>query len=190
MPKGKVEPREVVCHACGTTFTSDKAGKAAFFCRSVECDARRERVRREARAAERAERGRARAEERARVRRERAQQARMEAARKARMKTIQKKVREKRLEIFAPILDDPEQMLLITDALEIIKLASTVEPTRAALKKAVVAMAMADGRTEEHAAARMVAAVAMRIADNLGIHATREIEAPNLDEDEGEQAAA
>lgn len=41
MPKGRVEPREVTCRACGVEFVSDRPGKAGWYCRSEECDARR-----------------------------------------------------------------------------------------------------------------------------------------------------
>lgn len=41
VPKGSVPERDVVCRACGSTFRSTKAGKAAFYCRTAECDAER-----------------------------------------------------------------------------------------------------------------------------------------------------
>jgi hypothetical protein len=41
MPRGRVEPREVECRACGVTFVSDRCGKAAFYCRRPECDSAR-----------------------------------------------------------------------------------------------------------------------------------------------------
>lgn len=46
MPKGRVEPRTVVCRSCGSEFVSDRAGKAAFYCGSDECNAMRATARR------------------------------------------------------------------------------------------------------------------------------------------------
>jgi hypothetical protein len=41
MPKGRVEPREVTCRACGVEFVTDRPGKAGWYCHGEECDARR-----------------------------------------------------------------------------------------------------------------------------------------------------
>jgi hypothetical protein len=38
MPKGRVEPRTVECRCCGHEFVTDRAGKAAFYCGSKECN--------------------------------------------------------------------------------------------------------------------------------------------------------
>lgn len=41
MPKGQVEPREVICRACDEPFTSNKVGRAAHYCHRPECDEER-----------------------------------------------------------------------------------------------------------------------------------------------------
>jgi hypothetical protein len=38
VPKGLVEPREVVCRSCGEAFTTDRPGKGAWYCRGEHCE--------------------------------------------------------------------------------------------------------------------------------------------------------
>jgi hypothetical protein len=78
MPRGTVPERPVACHACGTTFHTTKVGKAAFFCRTEECDKQRAR-----------ERGEMTAQERA-VRRDQLQQERAERAEHQKQEQITK----------------------------------------------------------------------------------------------------
>jgi hypothetical protein len=41
MPKGRAEERQFTCKNCGSLFTTDKVGKATWYCRSEVCDADR-----------------------------------------------------------------------------------------------------------------------------------------------------
>lgn len=125
-------------------------------------------------------------------REERARQRKAERIATARRKALEKKARKKGLEIFAPIMDDPDSMLLIADILEISKLASELRgPTWVDLRKAVtrVASAKPDGREASHEALKHLSAVAMRMADLTRTHATRDPN-PEASEPEPELVAA
>lgn len=203
MPKGRVEPREVICKACAEPFVSDRAGRAAFFCHRTECDEERERARKARHAAEKATRAAQRQQDRqrrrirldheraaareekerarkARVvaeREERERQRRVQRATEVRQRAIEVKLRKKGLEIFAPIMDDPDQMKMVMDILEIVQLASGLtDPSWVELRKAITAVAHAkpEGREKSHVALKRLSAVAMRMADTMRTHTTRE----------------
>jgi hypothetical protein len=183
MPKGRVEPREVFCKACGYPFVTDKVGKAAELCHAVACDAARERARKSRRRAEVESRARQREQEAAERREERERQRRIQRATEARRKAVAAKLRKKGLEVFAPIMDDPDQKLMLADILEIVELASEhTDPGWVDLRKAITAVAVArpEGREKSHAALQRLSAVAMKMADSLRTHATRD---PKPDED-------
>lgn len=41
MPKGQTPERELTCRACGQPFRTDRCGRAAYYCRTPECDEQR-----------------------------------------------------------------------------------------------------------------------------------------------------
>lgn len=198
MPKGRVPAREVYCKACGQPFVTDKVGKAAQLCHSVTCDERRAGQRKAARRGEveanaqrrtreAAERRAQRERERALEREERARRRKVARAAQARQKTIEAKLRKKGLEIFAPIMDDPDQMKMVIDILEICELASGLRDTGwVELRKAITAVAHAkpEGREASHRALKRLSAVSMRMADTMRTHAVRD---PKVEEAEGDR---
>jgi hypothetical protein len=174
MPKGHREPRTFTCRACGTEFTSTKVGKATWYCQTEACDEARgvSKAKRRARLAP-AERRRLESEER------------RAAAHAKRMATIEAKMRERGLEIFAPMFDSPDQMVMVEDILEIAERATRVEPTNQELRKALTALSRAQGPHGRHEAAQRLSALFLRLSDRWRpraaerpISAVSEIEAP------------
>lgn len=152
MPKGRGTQRTATCRACGSDFTTDKFGKASWFCGTLECNAargipkaRRELADRQRRVTEREEAKR--------------------SADEKRRETIERKMRERGLEIFAEVFDSPDQMMMVQDILEVAELAATVEPSNDELKKALTALSRAEGRHGHHRAAQRLAALFLRLSD-------------------------
>src|SRR4051812_27795741 len=123
MPKGHVEARTVVCRQCGSEFVTTKVGKASFFCRSEECDLSRggapaARIRR-LRAKEAREREReaqaARERQEAVQARERARDERLRLAREEREAKRLARLAENHRELFDPIRECDEAMLLFDE---------------------------------------------------------------------------
>ena len=109
-------------------------------------------------------------------------------------RAIEKKARKKGLEIFGPIMDDPDQMVMVADILEISQLASELrDASWLELRKAITRLAVArpEGRAASHAALKHLSAVAMKMADMTRVHATRDpTPADEAEDDERELVAA
>lgn len=196
MPKGHVQERDCICRACGATFRTTKVGKASFFCRTPECDEARGAIRRAETEAERSERQLARQREQEERRQRHAQEVaarrqQREADRQHRLRAraAAKRMRNRRIEMFRPILDDPEQSLLVDEFIEILRLSACerIDLPKQALREAIVRVAHAEGPHGQHAAMQNLAAVALKLADMSRPRATRE---PSLEDIERQLAAA
>lgn len=153
MPKGHVEPRTVVCRHCGDEFVTSKVGKAAFFCRTPDCDLdrggavgakeRRRRSRLEAQQAAERER-----EAQALEQRERAAQRREEALRAARLQR-EAKLAERRAEdqrrLFDIIREHDGAMLLFDEFVAAVLQAAERPGEKVDIRKAITALAHAAG---------------------------------------------
>lgn len=152
--------RTVTCKACGSDFTTTRCGKAAFYCRTPECDAARKakglRVTNTGLTVQQRE-----------ERRRKAEEDRLRKASAKRLEAIRKRTRKRGLESFAPIFDDPDQMILYDELMEVMERAASTPAEKIEAKKALVKITHAESRAEQHDGWQQLAAVSLKMADRF-----------------------
>lgn len=147
------------CRACGGIFRTTRVGRAAFYCRTPECDAARKRAEKLRQWEQASERKRLR---------------RLEAGKRKRVANMQRKMRAKGLEMFRPIYDDPDQLMMVDDTLEISEAAAKLKPSKQNALVALVHLKHAEGLDEYHKGWQELAAAALRMADHTRPRAMHE----------------